>query len=148
MLQNLKIMIFYEFSDILMSQVKRYFPDIYEQPRSIWPYAPFTAQQNAFFNQNECTVFDLIKAHTPICVQSSNFNSLQITISVLFVYFYKGICCGYPFELHRLVNAIRMSTNNKCFSRENQKIRKKTTQRHRISIIWCPSLIFFFKKYR
>ena len=34
-------------------------------------------------------------------------HSLKITASVLFcLLFYKGICCGYPFELHRLVDAI------------------------------------------
>ena len=39
---------------------------------------------------------------------------------------YKGlICCEYPFELHQLVDAIQMSTHNKCFYIENQ--RKKTT---------------------
>ena len=32
----------------------------------------------------------------------------------------KGICCGYPFELHRLVTAIQMSTHNICFYKENQ----------------------------
>ena len=39
--------------------------------------------------------------------------------------FYKGICCGYPFELHRL-DAIRMRTHNLCFYKENQK--NKTPQ--------------------
>ena len=31
---------------------------------------------------------------------------------------YKGICCWYSFELHRLVNAIQMSTNNICFYKD------------------------------
>ena len=32
---------------------------------------------------------------------------------VMFSYFlYKGICCGYSFELHRQVDAIQMNTHN------------------------------------
>ena len=27
---------------------------------------------------------------------------------------YKSICCGYPFELHRQVDAIQMGTHNIC----------------------------------
>ena len=30
-------------------------------------------------------------------------------------FLYKGICCGHSFELHRQVDAIRMSTHNICF---------------------------------
>ena len=30
-------------------------------------------------------------------------------------FLYKGICCGYSFELHRQVDAIQMSTHNICF---------------------------------
>ena len=33
-------------------------------------------------------------------------------------FLYKGICCGYPFELHRLVDAIQMSTHNICLYKE------------------------------
>ena len=36
--------------------------------------------------------------------------------------FYKGMCCGYPFEFYRLVDAIQMSIYSMCFI---QKIRKK-----------------------
>ena len=45
-------------------------------------------------------------------------HSLKITAHLLFVYFFikanvdKGIYCEYPFELHRLVDAIQMSTHN------------------------------------
>ena len=50
------------------------------------------------------------------------FRSLKITGSVLFcLLLYKGICCGYSFELHRLVDAIQMSTHNICVYKENQK---------------------------
>ena len=36
-------------------------------------------------------------------------------------FLYKGICCGYAFELHRQVDAIQMSTNNICFYKEVDK---------------------------
>ena len=52
----------------------------------------------------------------------------SLTASVLFVYFfYKGICCGYPFKLRRLVDAIQMSTYNVCFHNENPKQKHKTS---------------------
>ena len=34
---------------------------------------------------------------------------------------YKGICCGYSFELHRQVDAIQMSTHNICLYKEVKK---------------------------
>ena len=55
------------------------------------------------------------------------FHSLQVTASVLFVYFFflkRQICYGYPFELHQLVNAIQISTHNIRFKTESQT--KKT----------------------
>ena len=64
------------------------------------------------------------------------FRTLRITASVLFGYFFIGICCGYPFELHPLVDAIQMSTHNICFYKENQK---KWHKHHLIS-----SLLIFF----
>ena len=36
-------------------------------------------------------------------------------------FIYKGICCGYSFELHRLVDAIQMSTHNICLYKEVKK---------------------------
>ena len=36
-------------------------------------------------------------------------------------FLYKGICCGYSFELHRQVNAIQMSTHNICLYKEVKK---------------------------
>ena len=33
----------------------------------------------------------------------------------------KSICCGYPFELHRQVDAIQMGTNNICLYKEVNK---------------------------
>ena len=36
-------------------------------------------------------------------------------------FLYKGICCGYSFELHRQVNAIQMSTHNICLHKEVKK---------------------------
>ena len=36
-------------------------------------------------------------------------------------FLYKGICCGYSFELHRLVDAIQMSPHNICLCKEVKK---------------------------
>ena len=36
-------------------------------------------------------------------------------------FIYKGICCGYSFELHRQVDAIQMSTHNICLYKEVKK---------------------------
>ena len=36
-------------------------------------------------------------------------------------FLYKGICCGYSFELHRQVDAIQMSTLNICLYKEVKK---------------------------
>ena len=73
------------------------------------------------------TIFDLITTHTPKSAQSSNsvaFRLRQCTFYLL----YKGICCGYPFELHQLVNAIQMSIHKICYYKDNQK--KKTLHKH------------------
>ena len=49
------------------------------------------------------------------------FRSLQITASVLFVYFFiTSYVVGTHFELHRQVDAIQMGTHNICFYKENQ----------------------------
>ena len=86
------------------------------------------------------TVFDLINTHTLISEQSeSNFIVFRLQPHCTFCLFlYKGICCGYPFELHRLVDAIQMSSYNICFYKENQK---KSRKHHQIS----PLLILFLK---
>ena len=36
-------------------------------------------------------------------------------------FIYKGICCGYSFELHRQVGAIQTSTHNVCLYKEVKK---------------------------
>ena len=36
-------------------------------------------------------------------------------------FLYKNICCGYSFELPRLVEAIQMSSHNICFYKEVDK---------------------------
>ena len=69
------------------------------------------------------TVFDLITTHTPISAVKQ-FHSLQFTASVLCLLLYKGICCGYSFELHRQVDAIQMGTHNICRYKENHKDKK------------------------
>ena len=57
------------------------------------------------------TIFYLIATHTPISAQSSNSIVFRLQPVHLFL-LYKGICYGYPFELHRLVNAIQMRIYN------------------------------------
>ena len=51
--------------------------------------------------------------------QSSDYS--QCTFCQLL---YKGICCGYPFELHRLVDAIQMGTHNMCFYKSEKERQK------------------------
>ena len=36
-------------------------------------------------------------------------------------FLYKGICCGYSFELHQQVDAIQMGTHNICLYKEVDK---------------------------
>ena len=36
-------------------------------------------------------------------------------------FLYKGICCGYSFELHRQVDAVQMSTHNICLYKDVKK---------------------------
>ena len=47
------------------------------------------------------TIFYLITAHTLISTQSRN--SVVFRLQPVYVFFIKAICCGYSFELHRLV---------------------------------------------
>ena len=93
----------------------------YHTCRNIWrsPILPVDTSKNCLFYDYSralwivliccvlyvwSTVLDLITAHTPISAQSSDFIVLKITGSVLFcLLLYKCICCGYSFELHRLV---------------------------------------------
>ena len=103
------------------------------------------------------TVFNLITAHT-LYVHSQAvpyFSGYgQCTFCLLL---YKGICCGYPFELHQLVDAIQMSTHSICFSQESQKKNKtKTTKTHthththtHIALVSFDKSCagFFFKEY-
>ena len=60
-------------------------------------------------------------AHTPISAQSSNSVVFRLQSVQFCLLLYKGIYCGYPSELHSLVDTIQMSTNNICFCKENQK---------------------------
>ena len=54
------------------------------------------------------TVFCLINAHIPINTQSSIFVVFRLQLVDLYLLLCKGICCGYPFELHRLVYSQHM----------------------------------------
>ena len=92
-------------------------------------------------SKNRPTVFYLITAHIRISAQSRNFVVIKLqTVYFLFcLLLYKGICCGYTFELHRLVDAIQMSIHNMCFFKGNQK--KKIARRY---IFYHTFLFFFF----
>ena len=46
---------------------------------------------------------------------------LMMTMRFFSDFLYKGICCGYSFELHQLVDAIQMSTHNICLCKEVKK---------------------------
>ena len=46
---------------------------------------------------------------------------LMMIIRFFFIFLYKGICCGYSFELHGQVDAIQISTNNICLYKEVDK---------------------------
>ena len=48
-------------------------------------------------------------------------SALDYSQCTFYLLFYKGICCGFSFELHRLVDAFQMSTHNICLYKENQK---------------------------
>ena len=43
-------------------------------------------------------------------------------------FFYKSVCCGYSFELSRLVKAIQMSSHNICFYKEANKSIKEVAK--------------------
>ena len=60
--------------------------------------------------------YDLMTAHIPICALSSNSVVFRLQPVYMLSTSYKGICCGYQFELHWLADAIQMSTHNICFS--------------------------------
>ena len=67
------------------------------------------------------TIFDLITAHTAISPQSSSFVVFRLHQCTFCLLLYIGIFCGYSFELHRLVDAIQMSTHNIYLYEENQE---------------------------
>ena len=46
---------------------------------------------------------------------------MRVFLFVFFYFLYKGICCGYSFELHRQVDAIQMSIHNICLYKEVKK---------------------------
>ena len=60
-------------------------------------------------------------------------------------FLYKGICCGYSFELHRQVDAIQMRTHNIClYKKVNKKYtgcNLKTTEIHECALIGICAVI-------
>ena len=108
----------------------------------------FSIQQRAdlFLKRGFITMYRIRSNYRtyPISAQSRNsvFSDYsQCTFSLLL---YKGICCGYSFELHRLVDAIQMSTHNICLYKENQKKRNKTKKKTHHEHQIHPFLIFFY----
>ena len=67
------------------------------------------------------TIFILITANTLISTQSSSFIVFKLYLVYFYLLLYKSVCCRYLFELPQQVQAIKMSTNNICFHKENQK---------------------------
>ena len=59
-------------------------------------------------------------------------------------FLYKGICCGYSFELHRQVDAIQMRTHNIClYKKVNKKYTgcNKTMEFHECALIGVCAVI-------
>ena len=60
-------------------------------------------------------------------------------------FLYKGICCGYSFELHRQVNAIQIRTHSIClYKKVNKKYtgcNLKTTKFHECALIGVCAVI-------
>ena len=54
-------------------------------------------------------------------IKNQNRIYLMIIMRFFSDFLYKGICCGYSFELHRQVDAIQMSTHNICLYKEVKK---------------------------
>ena len=60
-------------------------------------------------------------------------------------FLYKGICCGYSFELHQQVDAIQMRTHNIClYKKVNKKYtgcNLKITEFHECALIGVCAVI-------
>ena len=60
-------------------------------------------------------------------------------------FLYKGIICGYSFELYRQVNAIQMRIHNICFYKKVNKMytgcNMKTTEFHECALIGVCAVI-------
>ena len=52
---------------------------------------------------------------------SNDAYAMFVLFFSFFIFFIKSICCRYPFELHRQVNAIQMGTYNICLYKEVDK---------------------------
>ena len=63
------------------------------------------------------TEFNLINAHAPRSVQSSDLVVFKLQPLYFLSTFFIETCCGYSFELPQ--KAIQTSTYNKCFYKEN-----------------------------
>ena len=60
----------------------------------------------------------LLRVH---CKKDQERTYLKMITQLFSDFLYKGICCGYSFELHRQVDAIQMSSHNICLYEEVDK---------------------------
>ena len=60
----------------------------------------------------------LLRIH---CKKDQKRTYLMMIMGFFSDFLYKGICCGYSFELHRQVDAVQMSTQNICHYKEVKK---------------------------
>ena len=70
---------------------------------------------------------------------------MMITCDFFSDFLYKGICCGYSFELHRQVDAIQIRTHNICLYKKINKMytgcNLKTTEFHECGLIGVCAVI-------
>ena len=110
--------------DVRAIEVRLYY-DVSRMPLYLSAYSnPVLQQYLKYYFDSNNTYYRILPNYRtyPYKRTVKKFRNLQITTSVLFsLLLYKGICCGYSFELHRQVDAIQMSTHNICLCKESQK---------------------------
>ena len=84
--------------------------------------------------------------YVPIPIKESEKDLFDDDYAFFFSDFlYKGICCGYSFELHRQVAAVQMRTHNICLYKKVNKMytgcNLKTTEFHECALIGVCAVI-------
>ena len=75
-------------------------------------------------------------------VKDSSNDAYAMALCFLFYdFFYKSICCGYSFELHRQVDAIQMGTHNICRLKKWTKVNLKTIELLECALIGACAVI-------